>query len=91
MHTLLVRAAIPKGCEGVIAHLLLVAIGVDNQFDGDTVSFDIIWSKEGTEEIQKYMTTPKSVIDTQLRAVSGGATDLVDLTIYNLTYMPEAA
>lgn len=64
---------------------IFVAIDADN----GTVSFDIIWSKEGTKEIEDYFKTPKSVIDTQLRAVSGGATDLVDLTIYNLTYMPE--
>lgn len=54
---------------------------------GDTVSFDIMWSKEATEEIQEYLQKPQSVLDTQLRAKSGGATDLVNLALYNLSYL----
>lgn len=59
--------------------------GLGGDFDGDTVSFNIVLADDSNEEAAAYLNSPKALVDTQKRLVSGSATDLVGLTLWNMS------
>lgn len=74
-----------KHVAGVITHRDRLANGLDNTFDGDTVSFNAILSDEANTEIAQYLASPKSLMDINRRFISGEKTDLIALVFHNMT------
>lgn len=66
----------------------LAGLGADH--DGDTVSINSVLSVEANRELAKYLASPKSMVDVQKKFITGGATDLVDLTFNVLSQPPRA-
>jgi hypothetical protein len=62
----------------------LAALGGDH--DGDKVSLEIVWSRDGNEECAEYLSSTKSVINTDLRFITGGSNYLVDLWLHAVTH-----
>lgn len=62
----------------------LAALGGDH--DGDKCSLEYIWSRDANSECANYLNSPRSVINTDLRFITGGATYLVDLMLHAMTY-----
>lgn len=62
----------------------LAALGGDH--DGDKVSIEYIWGADSNEENAQYLQSPKSVIDTDLRFITGSSNYLVDSFLHSLTH-----
>lgn len=58
---------------------------MDNRFDGDTVSANFIWGDDVNREVAKYLDSPKSYANVQRQFITGGATDLIDFALMNMT------
>lgn len=61
----------------------LAGLGAD--FDGDKVSVEYIWSSDANAECEEYLNSPRSIISTDLRFISGGFNYLSELFLFNLT------
>lgn len=62
----------------------LAALGGDH--DGDKVSCEYVWSRDANDECAAYLKTTRSVINTDLRFITGGSNYLIDLQLHCLTY-----
>lgn len=62
----------------------LAALGGDH--DGDKCSLEYIWSRDGNQECAEYLQSKRSVINTDMRFVTGGSTYLIDLFLHALTH-----
>lgn len=67
----------------------LAMLGGDH--DGDKCSAEFIWGSDSNRECDEYLSSMKSVINTDLRFISGGSVYLTDLFLKNLTKDPKAA
>lgn len=62
----------------------LAALGGDH--DGDKVSAEYVWARDSNQECAEYLQSTRSVINTDLRFVTGGSNYLIDLWLHNLTH-----
>jgi hypothetical protein len=46
----------------------------------------MVWSSDGNRECAEYLNSKQSVINTDLRFITGGSSALVDLFLHALTY-----
>lgn len=53
---------------------------------GDKCSLEVLLTNEANEECAKYLESPRSILNTDLRFITGGSTYLVDLQLHVLTY-----
>ena len=74
-----------EGCP-VGTSLVGATTPLDKQHDGDKVSMEFVFTSDANRECAEYLNSPKSVINTNLRFVTGGSTYLTDLYLHNLTY-----
>lgn len=77
-----------KTIDSVIVHPSRLK-GLGGDYDGDTVSANIIASEEANEENERYLNDLKSIIRPDGTLSIGGNTDLIDLSVYNLLRDPE--
>lgn len=61
----------------------LAALGGDH--DGDKCSLEYLWRDDVNHECAAYLASPASVINTDLRFITGGSNYLIDLMLHNLT------
>lgn len=76
-------------CMKVWAVLILMDTSrarVATSLDNKKCSLDMIWSKDGNEECAHYLTTARSVVNTDLRFISGGSNYLIDLCLHAMTH-----
>lgn len=59
---------------------------LDKMFDGDKMSLEFAMADDSNEEITQYLNSPRSVVDTDMRFITGGGNYLTNLTLHNLTY-----
>ncbi len=59
--------------------------GLGADFDGDTVSFNVIFSEEALEEVNQYMSSRKFFVNTSGRLSFSAKTDTVGVVLKNLT------
>jgi hypothetical protein len=62
----------------------LAALGGDH--DGDKCSCEMVWSRDANRECADYLQSTRSVINTDLRFITGGSNYLIDATLHNLTH-----
>lgn len=62
----------------------LAGLGADH--DGDKASFDMVLCRDSNEECRKYLESPRSVLNTDMRFITGGSNYLVDLMLHALTH-----
>lgn len=62
----------------------LVGLGAD--FDGDTCSYNVVYSDESKNEISTFLNSKRAFVGTDGRFISSIATDNVELVLHNLTY-----
>jgi hypothetical protein len=62
----------------------LAALGGDH--DGDKCSLEMIWGDDCNRECAEYLASPKSVINTDLRFITGGSNYLIDLWLHAVTH-----
>lgn len=62
----------------------LAQLGGDH--DGDKVSLEYIFTDDANREIAEYLNSPRSVINTDLRFVTGGSNYLIDLMLHSMTH-----
>ena len=54
--------------------------------DGDKMSLEVALADDSNAEIADYLNSPRSILDTDMRFITGGGTYLTNLTLHNLTY-----
>lgn len=64
----------------------LAGLGADH--DGDMVSVNSVLTDEANAECRNYMSSSKAFLDVQKMFISGGSTDLIDLTFNVLSQPP---
>lgn len=62
------------------------ATSLDKMFDGDKMSLEFAMADDSNEEIAAYLNSPRSILDTDMRFITGGGNYLTNLTLHNLTY-----
>jgi len=48
-------------------------------------SLEYVWLSDANQEISDYLNSPRSVINTDLRFITGGSNYLIDLMLHNMT------
>lgn len=73
--------------DSVVVHPSQVR-GLGADYDGDTVSANGVMSEEANAEIREYLSSAKSIITPSGKLLKSAATDLTELTAFNLTRNP---
>lgn len=58
---------------------------MDNKFDGDTASGNVVYSDEAVAEVDLYLTKKRAYVGTDGRFTSSTAVSTVNLVAHNLT------
>ena len=58
--------------------------GLGGDFDGDTVSANFTYTIEANKEIAEYLKSKRSILNQEGTWVTGGETDIIQLTLYNI-------
>ena len=58
---------------------------MNNPYDGDTVSFNMMYSDEATEEVQDFLQTRNAYVDTMGNLIKSSAVDTVNYVCFNLS------
>lgn len=54
--------------------------------DGDKMSYEAVMADDSNDEITRYLSSPRSIVDTDMRFITGGSTYLTELSLHNLTH-----
>lgn len=60
--------------------------GLGGDHDGDKCSLEYIWTADANKECSDYLNKTRSVINTDLRFITGSGVYLTDIFLHNLTY-----
>ena len=59
--------------------------GLGADFDGDTASANYVLSKDANDEIKIYLESKRSIVNQEGHWVTGQSTDIIDMTISNIS------
>lgn len=60
--------------------------GLGGDHDGDKCSIEYIWTTDANRECSEYLSKNRSIINTDLRFITGSGIYLTDIMLHNLTY-----